>query len=192
MTTEWRCRTSRAFVLGLALLASGRPAAAEEAKALVPGSRVRIRTAEDRLVGRLVALRGETIVLARANGETLDIRRADVLGLEVSQRPSRKRRGAGLGALVGLGAAVAIGVAGGEDCVSAPGPNTWMNFTETLNANLCLSRTETGFLSGVLTVPAGVLLWGSDRARREVGARPERPSWPSRRARPAREGSPSG
>ena len=33
-----------------------------------------------------------------------------------------------------------------------------MNFTETLNANLCLSRTETGFLSGVLTVPAGVLL----------------------------------
>ena len=91
MTTEWRCRTSRAFVLGLAVLASGRPAAAEEAKALVPGSRVRIRTAEDRLVGRLVALRGETIVLARANGETLDIRRADVLGLEVSQRPSRKR-----------------------------------------------------------------------------------------------------
>jgi hypothetical protein len=105
-----------------------------------------------------VALRGETIVLARANGETLDIRRADVLGLEVSQRPSRRGRGAGLGALVGLGAAVAIGVAGGEDCVSTPGPATWGNFTEKLDSNLCFSRTEAGFLSGILTVPAGALL----------------------------------
>jgi hypothetical protein len=158
MTTDRRCGTSRAFVLGLALLASDRPAAAEEAKALVPGSRVRIRTAQDRFVGRLVALQGETIVLARAEGETLGIRRADVLGLEVSQRPSRRGRGARLGALVGLGAAVAIGVAGGDDCGVTPGPATWGNFTETLNSNLCFSRTETGFLSGILTVPVGALL----------------------------------
>lgn len=154
MTTRNRC----GVVLGLAVVAAGRPAAAEEPTALGPGSRVRVTTAENRLVGRLVALRGETIVLARAEGETLNVRRADVLGLEVSQRPSRRGRGAGLGALVGLGAAVAIGVAGGEDCGATPGPANWGNFTETLNSNLCFSHTEAGLLSGVLTVPAGALL----------------------------------
>jgi hypothetical protein len=42
--------------------------------------------------------------------------------------------------------------------LSTPGPANWGNFTEKLNSNLCFSRTETGFLSGVLTVPAGALL----------------------------------
>lgn len=158
MKPEWRCGRSMALVLGVAILATDRSAAAEEAEALVSGSRVRITTAEDRVVGRRVALRGETIVLERARGETLHVRRADVLGLEVSQRPSRRGRGASLGALAGMGAAVAIGLAGGQDCASSPGPATWANFTETLDSNLCLNRTEAGFLSGILTVPVGALL----------------------------------
>jgi hypothetical protein len=95
-------RDVRAFVLGRALLAIVISMAGNDCS----GSG-RSPHREDRNVGRLVALRGETIVLARAEGETLDIRRADVLGLEVSQRPSRRGRGARLGALVGLGAAVA-------------------------------------------------------------------------------------
>jgi hypothetical protein len=158
MTMKERRRTSMALVLGLATLAAGRPATAEEAKAVVPGSRVRVTTSEHRFVGRLVGLQGETIVLERAKGETLDIRRADVLGLEVSQRPGRRLRGGVIGALVGLGAAAVIGVAGGDNCSSAPSTNPGLPGLSATFDSICFGHGETAAISGILAVPAGALL----------------------------------
>jgi hypothetical protein len=147
-----------ALVLGLATLAAGRSAAAEEAKAVVPGSRVRVTTSEHRFAGRLVALQGETIVLEREKGQTLDIRRADVLGLEVSQRPGRKLRGAAIGALVGLGAAAVIGVAGGDACSPEVSPNPGLPGLGVSVDSICFGHGEVTVISGILTVPAGALL----------------------------------
>ena len=57
-----------------------------------------------------------------------------------------------------MGAAIAIGVAAGEDCKAVPGPATWGNFAEKLNSNLCMGHTATGALSALLTVPLGALV----------------------------------
>jgi hypothetical protein len=125
------------------------------------GSRVRVTTAGERVVGRLAEVRDETVVVERARHdhiEAVEIRKRDIQGLELSVRKSRKGRGAQIGALVGVGAAVAIGLAAGEDCESVPGPATWGNFTAKLDSNLCMGRGTTGALSAVLTVPLGALL----------------------------------
>jgi hypothetical protein len=146
------------YVLCLSALAASRPATAEQ---LVVGPRLRVTTAQGRFVGRVVSLSDEALELARGKderGKALRIPRRDVIKLEVSERPGRRGRGATIGALVGLGAAVAIGVAGGETCGSDPGPGSWDNFTEKLDYNLCFGRTETAVLSGILTVPLGALL----------------------------------
>ncbi len=148
-----------AVILGLATLAAGPSASAEETTASAVGPRVRVTTAKGRLVGHVVTVRGETLVFERAGrADTLEIRRPEILALEVSERPSRRGRGAAIGALVGIGAAVAIGVAGGDTCTGSPGPADWGNFTEKLNSNLCFSHTETAALSGILTIPLGALL----------------------------------
>lgn len=126
-----------------------------------PGSRVRLTTAKERFVGRLAEVRGETVVVNRPRGdrtEALEIRKLDIQRLEVSAGPGRRGRGARVGALVGIGAAIAIGVAAGEECQSVPGPATWANFTEKLNSNLCMGHTATGALSAILTVPLGALV----------------------------------
>lgn len=148
-----------ALVLGLVTIPAGRSAAAGEATVADLGPRVRVTTAGGRFVGRIVAREGETIVLRREKGGlTETLRGADVLGLEVSQRRSRRAKGAAIGALAGLGAAVALGVAGGEDCGAPPDTVGWGNLAETLDFNLCFGHTETAFLSGILTVPLGALL----------------------------------
>jgi hypothetical protein len=148
-----------AVVLGLATLAAGRSAAAEETTVADLGPRVRVTTAKGRFVGRIVAREGETIVLRREKGHrTEKLGRPDVLGLEVSQRRSRKAKGAAIGALTGLGAAIALGVAAGEDCGAPPYQGGWANFAERLTYNLCFGHTETALLSGILTVPLGALL----------------------------------
>jgi hypothetical protein len=148
-----------AVTLGLATLAAGFSAAAEETTASVADPRVRVTTAEGRLVGRVVTVRGETLVFERAGrADTLEIRRPEILALEVSERPSRRGRGAAIGALVGVGAAVAIGVAGGDTCTASPGPADWGNLTERINSNLCFGHAETALLSGILTVPLGALV----------------------------------
>ena len=118
-------------------------------------------TANQRVVGRLAEVRVETIVVKRPQGdrtETLEIRKLDIHQLEVSRGPGRRGRGARIGALVGVGAAIAIGVAAGEECQSVPGPATWGNFTEKLNSNLCMGHGATGALSAILTVPLGALV----------------------------------
>lgn len=147
------------ILLTAASLATGEPAVAQGAGG--PGSKVRVTTANERFVGRLAAVRGETVVVERARAghtETVEIRKTDIRRLELREKTHRKGRGAKIGALAGLGAAIAIGVAAGEDCKSVPGPATWENFTEKLNSNLCMSHTATGALSALLTVPLGALV----------------------------------
>jgi hypothetical protein len=161
MALKERFGKSFPFVLGLAVLAVGRPGAAEPPAATAAGPRVRLTTAQGRLVGRLVAVEDETIVLEwEKDGRTerLDVRRPDILELEVSQRPSRRAKGAKIGLLAGLGAAVAIGVAGGESCSPDPGPATWANFSTKLDSSLCIGHGEVALLSGLVTLPVGALL----------------------------------
>ena len=132
-----------AMVLGLGTIATGPWASAEEAMASAVGRRVRVTTAKGRFVGRVVTVSGETLVLEPAGrADPLEIHPPEMLALEISERPSRKGRGAGIGALVGLGAAVAIGVVGGEDCVSVPGPAHLGNLTEKLNSAFCLAKRK--------------------------------------------------
>ncbi|HEX9189467.1 MAG TPA: hypothetical protein VGB87_20495, partial [Vicinamibacteria bacterium] len=90
--------------------------------------------------------------------DPLEIRRPDVLAFEISERASRRGKGAAIGALAGLGGAVAFGIMAGESCSAPPANVGWDTFTETLNANLCFSRTETAFIGGILLVPVGALL----------------------------------
>jgi len=147
------------ILLTAASVATGQLAAAQGAAG--PGSRVRVTTANERFVGRLATVRDETVVVKRSRGdrtETVEIRKVDIHRLEVSEGPGRRGRGAKIGALVGVGAAIAIGVAAGEDCMAVPGPATWENFTEKLNSNLCMGHGATGALSAVLTVPLGALV----------------------------------
>lgn len=147
------------ILLTAASVATGPPAAAQGAAG--PGSRVRVTTANDRFVGRLAEVREETVLVTRPRGdraETLEIRKVEIQRLEVSERTGHKGRGARIGALVGLGAAIAIGVAAGEDCKADPGPATWGNFVEKLNSDLCMGHSATGAFSAVLTVPLGALV----------------------------------
>lgn len=153
-----RRRRVVAFLLGC--LASGvvRPASADEVVP-VPGTRVRVTTAHKRFVGRVLAVREDVLLLERGGKrEPLEIRRSDVLAVEVSAGRGRRGRSAKIGALVGLGGAVALGVLAGEDCPAPPDHNGWDTFTETLNSNLCIGHAGTAILAGILTVPLGALV----------------------------------
>lgn len=143
-----------------ACLAAAATCAAGEAAAPAPGLRVRVTTAEGRYVGRLKQLGTDTLVLERQRGDRTDsvpIARTDIRKLEVSQRPSRRGKGATIGSLVGLGAAVAIGVWGGEDCAADPGPATWANLQQKLDSSFCVDHGAAGALSAVVTLPLGAL-----------------------------------
>jgi hypothetical protein len=158
-------RVLTTLAVALVALAGARPATAEEAAAaegtsLAPGTRVRVTTTKSRLVGRLVEEQVEAIVVARereGRTETLAIDRQEIVGLEVSQRPSRKGKGMTIGILAGAAAAVVIGVVGGESCPSDPGPAGPMNWGR-LESSLCIDHAEAALLSGLVTVPLGVLL----------------------------------
>jgi hypothetical protein len=98
-------------------------------------------------VGRLVEVEGATIVLDRekhGGPERLSVARRDVVAFEVSERRSKKGKGAWIGAVAGLGAAVVIGVVEGQDCHAGD--------------IVCFSPGTTALLSGILTVPAGALV----------------------------------
>jgi hypothetical protein len=148
-----------AVLLAAASVAAEQPATPQRMAG--PGSRVRLTTANERFVGWLGDVHAESVVVKRKRGdgtETVEIRKRDIQRLEVSAGPGHRGRGAKIGALVGIGAAIAIGVAAGEDCQSVPGPATWGNFTEKLSSNLCMGHTATGALSAILTVPLGALV----------------------------------
>jgi hypothetical protein len=122
------------------------PASAEEA-GVAAGTRVRLSTSKGRLVGTLVEQDGDTLLLARekdAGAERLGIPLADVSRVEVSQGRHGRARGAKIGALIGLAAAVVIGVAGGESCSG--------------DEMICFDHATTTAMGGVLTIPIGALV----------------------------------
>jgi hypothetical protein len=145
-----------AATAAVALALSAPVCAAEE-----PRSRIRVTTAKGRTVGELAEVRGETLVLKRPHGdqvERVEVRKAEIVVLERSERRSRKGTGAMIGALAGVGASVAVGLLAGDECQSVPGPATWGNFVDKLNSNLCFSKGDTMVMGGLLFVPLGALV----------------------------------
>jgi hypothetical protein len=145
---------SVALALGLAVEATAPSAIAGDV-----GGKVRITTARGKLVGRLGAVTDEAVELVRERKggfETLAIPRRDALAFEVSDGPGRRGRGAKLGAIAGICAAVAVGVLGGSNCPVDPGPRA--DIVQRLDHNLCFGRAETGVAGGILTIPLGTLL----------------------------------
>jgi hypothetical protein len=119
---------------------------------------VRVTTRQGRLAGRLVAVRDDAIDLLqeeKGSAQTRQVSRAEILGLELSQRPSRKGRGWALGAVAGVGAALAIGAGrcgGGSAGSCAVGATTC---NDSIRHSDCVALVA---LSGLLTVPLGGLL----------------------------------
>ena len=113
-----------------------------------------------RLVGTLLAMDETTLTIGSQKGKgVVEVPRSAVTRIELSRRPSRKGKGAKIGALVGLGAAVAVGLAAGDDCGSLPEPAPgWGGFEDRLRRNLCYDKSVTAVMASILTVPAGVLL----------------------------------
>jgi hypothetical protein len=138
-------------------------APAGEASWVGAGSRVRVTllSSGDRIVGRIVEADDDAIVLRRQKGdqiERLRVPRLDIRKLEVSQRRSRRGRGAGIGALVGVGTAVVLGVVAGESCSPPPTENSLLTFSQSLDSSLCFSHAETALLTAIVTIPVGALL----------------------------------
>jgi hypothetical protein len=145
--------------LAVVSLASSSPVRAAEEKP--PQSRIRVTTVKGRTVGALAEVRGETLVLERPRGERVErveIRKAEIVVLERSERRSHKGTGAMIGALAGVGAGVAFGLLAGDECESVPGPATLSNLVDKLNSNLCFSKGDTMVLGGILFVPLGALV----------------------------------
>ena len=171
----------RSLVAGLiaGMIRAG-PAAAGEPSPAVLGPRVRVTApavSGKRLVGTLLAMDDTTLRLQPQKGkDVLEVPRNAITRIELSRRPSRRGKGAGIGALVGLGAAVAIGFAAGEDCSSLPEPDPWLfGFEAGLRRNLCYGKGETAAMLSILTVPAGALIgMGAAGGERWVRTTPDR------------------
>jgi hypothetical protein len=136
-----------ALIIGMGTIA-GRGASAEESSPTSASPRVRVTAptvSGTRLVGTLLRMDEATLTLRRKGGkEVIEVPRRAITRMEVSRRPSKRGKGAGIGALIGLGAAVAIGVAEGEDCSGGK----W----------LCFDTPTMVLASSILTIPAGTVL----------------------------------
>lgn len=172
---------NRPVVVGLIIgVAAVGGASADEVPA--PGSSPRVRVTAPtvsgkRLVGTLLRMDEETLTLGAQKGQgVIEVPRSAITRMEVSRRSSRKGKGAGIGALVGLGAAVAIGFATGDDCDSLPEPGPgWSGLVERLNRNLCMGKGETAAIVSILTVPAGALIGlGAAPGERWAATTPDR------------------
>jgi hypothetical protein len=131
--------------------------AGSAAEAPISGARVRVTAPSlfgKRVVGTLVGLDEMTLRLQREGKEPLDVPRASIVRVEVSRHRSRKSQGAQIGLLAGLGAAIAVGLATGEKCDAIVGDD----FASRLDRAFCYDRGEMALLTGILTVPAGVVL----------------------------------
>jgi hypothetical protein len=161
------------------LLAEVRVAQAEEP---AYGPRVRLTApsfAPRRLIGMVVGL-DETMLTLQPQGSehSLQIPRSAITKIEASRHRSRRGRGATIGAFVGLGAAVALGLAVGETCDL---PSRSDEFAFDFHS-ICYRKSEIAAGMAILTVPAGALLglaagpgekWEvstTDRLRVTVGA----------------------
>ena len=148
----------RHFLVGglIAVVVGVSVAQADVPGPVAPGSRVRLTAPSvsvERLVGTVVGLDEATLTLQRQGAEdTLQVPRGAITTFETSEHRSRKGKGAAIGALVGLGAAVALGLAVGENC-GDPIPEL-----EPLFSFVCLSKGEAAGVYAILTVPAGALL----------------------------------
>jgi len=133
-------------------------AQADEPGPVAPGLRVRLTAPSvsgKRLIGTVVGLDEATLTLQRQGGkETLQLPRGAITTVETSWHRSRKGKGALIGALVGLGTAVALGFAIGDDCGPIQGDELFARLVD----NLCVGKGEAAAVVGILTVPAGALL----------------------------------
>ena len=147
----------RRFLMVLvALAALPLDAAAATAATEVAHPRIRVTAPSlhgKRLVGVLVSLDETTLRIEREEGQPpIAVPRASITSLETSRHRSRKPRGAGIGALFGVAAALVIGQTAGGDCARDDSP-AYLSFEA-----LCLTRGEITGASAFLMVPAGALL----------------------------------
>src|SRR6266850_2543300 len=152
-------RSSMVLAMAVApLLVGAIGASAEESPS---GSRVRVTAPSftgKRLVGVLVGLDETTLTLQRQGAKgPLQVPRAAITKIEASRHRSRKATGAGIGLLVGLGAAAVVGLAAGENCDPRPGDDL-SDFGTRLHYSLCYDKGDMALLSGILIVPATTLL----------------------------------
>ena len=128
------------FLLMSGTLQGGQAVADETA----PGSsphRVRVTApsfASKPIVGNLVGINDGTITIRGSGASDVIVPAPTVTRVEISRRASRKRRGAVVGGLVGLGVGAVVGLAAGDDC---GGPNA-----PTL---VCIDRGSTALAAGL-------------------------------------------
>jgi hypothetical protein len=127
-----------------------------------PAQRVRLTVPtlhENAIVGRLVAADDLALRIEKAGregkAETITVPRAALTRLEVSRSRSRKGKGALIGALIGIGASVAVGLAAGDDCSSLPLGD---DLGSRLERNLCFDSGDMGLMTAILAVPAGTVV----------------------------------
>jgi hypothetical protein len=173
-----RVAIRRSLVVGLIIGVTAGGVSAEELAAPAASPRVRITAptvSGKRLVGTLLRMNEASATLQKG-GEVIEVPRSAITRIELSRRASRKGKGAAIGALVGLGAALAIGFATGDDCGALPEPDPWWSgLVERLNRNLCMGKGETAALTAILTVPAASLIgMGAAGGERWVRTTPDR------------------
>jgi hypothetical protein len=140
---------ARGLVVGLIVSTGATDVASAEGPPQVAASpRVRVTApavSGKRIVGTLVRMDDTMLAIRRDKGKSvLEVPRAAVTRIEASRRPGRRGLGAGIGALVGLGAALAIGLGAGQSCTGSE--------------IICFDKTTTTVAGALLTVPAGALI----------------------------------
>jgi hypothetical protein len=149
-------------LLGVALVLASAPVNGAEPHRTGPRVRVTLIASGEKIVGQLLEASDEVLVLGRGKDGRivrLPVSRRDVSAVEVSGGKRGRGRGVKIGALAGIGAALVIGLAAGEDCgVATPAPNTLANFSSNLNSKLCFGAPAMAALSALLTVPLGALV----------------------------------
>jgi hypothetical protein len=157
--------------------------AAETEEPLTASPRVRVTAPSfsgRRIVGTAVAF-DDAILTLRAQGTKEEIRipRAAIARLESSRRRSRKRLGAGIGLLAGIGAAAAFQHAAHKTCERAVDRAEWEGLGGFFT---CLGAGAAGLLGAIVSIPAGTLIgWAAapgerweeapvDRVRVTLGA----------------------
>jgi hypothetical protein len=109
------------------------------------------------VVGSVAEVRDDLLLLERQRDGAVDrlsLQRKDIRRLEVSERRSRKGKGALVGMVVGVTGGVLLGVLGGDaSCGVAAGPATLENFTSSLHSSLCIGKGEGAFMAAFLLGP---------------------------------------
>jgi hypothetical protein len=171
-----RSRLVVGLITGVAAVSG---AQAQEPLPSASGARIRVTApgvSGRRLVGTLVGMDETSLTLRADKGKgTLAVPRNSITRLEVSRHPSRRGKGAGIGALVGIGAAVVLGVAAGDDCSFPPARSEELDLVERLDRNLCFGKGETALAAAIVTVPLGTLLgYAAAPGERWVATSPDR------------------